>query len=138
MAFSSIDTATIRAACGAGASRISWGRVCTTQSIRPNARPVAPPHVESWYTRCSGYARKARSGSHARALHARFRSDVVTVSAYKTMSPIGTIGRYPVLGRMAVGGMGEIFVAHDAREDSTVVVKRVLSKMSSTADQAEA
>src|SRR5690606_18458025 len=50
------------------------------------------------------------------------------VASLSSLSPIGTIGRYAIIGRLATGGMAEIFLARESSLDVTrhVVVKRVL------------
>jgi serine/threonine-protein kinase len=51
------------------------------------------------------------------------------VASYATLSAIGRIGRYELLGRMAVGGMAEIYLARDSGPRAIqrhLVVKRVL------------
>jgi len=53
----------------------------------------------------------------------------VTVSAVHGLSPVGRIGRYDILGRLAIGGMAEIFLARESGPRSAsreLVVKRVL------------
>ena len=58
------------------------------------------------------------------------------LSVVRDLSPIGTVGRYDILGRLAVGGMAEIFLARETGPRATsrvVVVKRVLPHV---ADQA--
>src|SRR5690606_36840799 len=50
------------------------------------------------------------------------------VASLASLTPIGTIGRYAILGRLATGGMAEIFLASESSLDATrhVVVKRLL------------
>jgi serine/threonine protein kinase len=58
-----------------------------------------------------------------------------------TLSPIGRIGRYDVLGRLAEGGMAEIFVARAAGAAGVarlVVVKRMLPNVDKRHDATQA
>jgi len=53
----------------------------------------------------------------------------VTPSAVHDLDPVGRIGRYDILGRLATGGMAEIFLARESGPRSAsreLVVKRVL------------
>ncbi|MEM1418198.1 MAG: protein kinase, partial [Myxococcota bacterium] len=45
------------------------------------------------------------------------------------LAPVGRIGRYDILGRLATGGMAEIFLARESgphQASRTLVVKRIL------------
>lgn len=50
------------------------------------------------------------------------------MASLSSLSPIGTLGRYAIIGRLATGGMAEIFLARESSLDVSrhVVVKRVL------------
>jgi serine/threonine-protein kinase len=53
----------------------------------------------------------------------------VTLSAVQHLDPVGRIGRYEILGRLAMGGMAEIFLARESGPHAAsreLVVKRVL------------
>ncbi|MFO0685558.1 MAG: serine/threonine-protein kinase [Sandaracinus sp.] len=59
------------------------------------------------------------------------------MSGLASLSPIGRIGRYEVLGRLAQGGMAEIFLARAAGAAGVariVVVKRILPSAEKSAD----
>jgi serine/threonine-protein kinase len=54
-------------------------------------------------------------------------------SGHLRLAPVGTIGRYEILGRLAVGGMAEIFLARETGPRSAhreLVVKRILPQAS--------
>jgi serine/threonine protein kinase len=58
----------------------------------------------------------------------------VTQSAVHGLDPVGRIGRYDILGRLAMGGMAEIFLARERGPRSAsreLVVKRVLPHVAS-------
>src|SRR5690606_22591646 len=50
------------------------------------------------------------------------------VTSLAALGPIGTIGRYEIIGRLATGGMAEISLARETGRHATrlVVVKRIL------------
>lgn len=50
------------------------------------------------------------------------------MTSLAALGPIGTIGRYEIIGRLATGGMAEIFLARETGRHATrlVVVKRIL------------
>ncbi len=53
----------------------------------------------------------------------------MTVPAIHDLTPVGRIGRYDILGRLAIGGMAEIFLARESGPRAAsreLVVKRVL------------
>ncbi len=62
------------------------------------------------------------------------------MSGVKDLAPVGRIGRYDILGRLATGGMAEIFLARESgpREASrTLVVKRILPHVAEDPDYVE-
>jgi serine/threonine-protein kinase len=63
------------------------------------------------------------------AAHATLTSSDVDVATLASLPPIGKLGRYELLGRLAIGGMAEIFLAREVAPEGAhreLVVKRVL------------
>jgi eukaryotic-like serine/threonine-protein kinase len=59
---------------------------------------------------------------------------------YARLAPVGTIGRYEIIGRLAVGGMAEIFLGRETGPRSAsreLVVKRILPKATESAMHVE-
>ncbi|MEO0322056.1 MAG: protein kinase, partial [Myxococcota bacterium] len=56
------------------------------------------------------------------------------------LTPVGRIGRYDILGRLATGGMAEIFLARESgprQASRTLVVKRILPHVAEDPDYVE-